>query len=89
MTGCIGTTFTAEDKNRDPRELAQRLYQGLRIHCCDLEELIESDSGAFSEKDLKRLDKAVTVMKVGFKIMKKVVRNADAHQKSVRLIASR
>jgi hypothetical protein len=88
MTGCMGTTFTSEDKDRDPREIAQNLYRGLRVHCCDLEELIESASGTFTEKELKRLDKAITVMKVGFKIMKKVTRGTKSSRKVVRLIAS-
>jgi hypothetical protein len=88
LTGCIGTTFTAQNKSSDTRELAERLYRGLRVHCCDLEELIDRDPAAFTEKELKRLDKAVTVMKVGFKIMKKVVRT-ESVQNPVRLIAAR
>ncbi len=48
------------------------VYNELRGHCAALEELIEA--GDFTEKELKRLDKAVTVMKVGFKILKKVLK---------------
>ena len=48
-------------------------YKSLRLDCIELEELIGNGRG-LSDKDLKRLDKAVTVMKVSFKIVKKVLR---------------
>lgn len=47
-------------------------YVELRSECAGLEELIER--GDLTEQDVMRLDKAVTVMKVGFKIVKKVLR---------------
>lgn len=58
-------------------ELALHQYNDLRFTCHELEELIASVEGdpGWSEKDLKRLDKAVTVMKVGFKILKKVLKS--------------
>jgi hypothetical protein len=57
--------------------LAIDQYNNLRFTCHELEELISvvEDHPDWSEKDLKRLDKAVTVMKVGFKIMKKVLKS--------------
>jgi hypothetical protein len=56
--------------------LALHQYNDLRFTCHELEELIASVEGeeGWTEKDLKRLDKAVTVMKVGFKIFKKVLK---------------
>lgn len=48
-------------------------YQNMRLDCIELEELIGNGEG-LSEKDLKRLDKAVTVIKVGFKLIKMVLR---------------
>jgi len=51
-------------------------YRELRKACSRLEKLLQritdADDRALTDKDLKRLDKAVTVMKVGFKIVKKV-----------------
>lgn len=49
-------------------------YVDLRRDCIAIEELIER-GGELTADDLKRLDKAVTVMKVGFKIVKKVLRS--------------
>jgi hypothetical protein len=51
----------------------ETLYYDLRSTCAALEIAIENNDNGFSEKDLKRLDKAITVMKVGFKIMKKAL----------------
>lgn len=51
-------------------------YRKLRTDCSHLEHVLQtitdSSSEAISDKEMKRLDKAVTVMKVGFKIVKKV-----------------
>lgn len=56
-------------------DMLARCYTGLRQEGIDLEELIGSfEPGEFTEKELKRLDKAVTVMKVGFKLIKMVLR---------------
>ncbi len=52
-------------------ETIPEAYNALRAACERLECLIEA-SDDLTEKDLKRLDKAVTVMKVGFKLLKKV-----------------
>ncbi len=63
-------------------------YNDLRWTCHQLEELLsvaESDPD-FSEKDVKRLDKAVTVMKVGFKLVKKVL-NARFRRRHRALLA--
>lgn len=49
-------------------------YVDLRRDCIAIEELIERSSDLTAD-DLKRLDKAVTVMKVGFKMVKKVLRS--------------
>lgn len=53
-----------------------RSHQRLRRVCCQLEERIEGQEreGLLSEKDMKDLDKAVTLLKVGFKKVRKVVR---------------
>lgn len=61
----------------DPKSLATVIYNNLRCDCVELEELIEhaTAAGTLTEKELKRLDKAVTVMKVGFKIVKKVLKH--------------
>jgi hypothetical protein len=47
-------------------------YTELRRAGIELEEVI--GAGGFTEDELKRLDKAATVMKVGFKMVKKVLR---------------
>lgn len=52
-----------------------RVYGVLRNACVDLEQLIEANNG-LTKKELMRFDKAVVVMKVGFKIMKKALRKA-------------
>jgi hypothetical protein len=55
------------------------IYTNLRFECAELEHLI--GAGQFSEQDMKRLDKAVVLMKVGFKILKKVARKASGGRK--------
>jgi hypothetical protein len=63
------------DENPTPTEdRLRRDYANLRLDCADLEELLGSLPSDLTAKDLKRLDKAVTVMKVGFKIVAKVLR---------------
>lgn len=52
----------------------EEAYESLRFHCSRLEELLEANGQSLNEKALKRSDKAVTVMKVGFKILKKAIR---------------
>lgn len=57
-------------------DVLAQTYSDLRQNCIDLEEIIASSQtgdSELSEEDLKRLDKAVTVMKVSFKLVKKVL----------------
>jgi hypothetical protein len=51
----------------------EQAYDALRFHCERLEELLEANAEGHGDKALKRSDKAVTVMKVGFKILKKAI----------------
>lgn len=53
-------------------------YDRLRADCESLERLLESNPCNLDEKALKRADKAVTVMKVGFKILKKAIKKQPA-----------
>lgn len=58
--------------------LLAHIYGELRHHGDELESLLgalDIDPRGFTEEDRKRLDKAVVVMKVGFKIVKRVLRN--------------
>lgn len=53
---------------------AEQAYDALRFHCERLEEILEDNTQGLTDKALKRSDKAVTVMKVGFKILKKALK---------------
>lgn len=55
-------------------QTVEQAYDALRFHCERLEELLEANTERHSDKTLKRSDKAVTVMKVGFKILKKAIK---------------
>lgn len=57
-------------------ELLLRSYCDLRFTTHEIEEIIavSYNDPNFSEQDIKRLDKAVVVMKVGFKMLKKALR---------------
>lgn len=55
-------------------ETIEQAYDALRFHCERLEELLEANAEGHGDKALKRSDKAVTVMKVGFKILKKAIK---------------
>lgn len=58
-------------------DLLARAYADLRADCIAVEEIIgalNERPGGFTDKDLKRLDKGVTVIKVGFKLIKMVLR---------------
>jgi hypothetical protein len=60
------------------------IYARLRNDCIELETILEKASqgnSSVSERNLKRLDKSVTVMKVGFKIMKKAIRKINEERK--------
>lgn len=63
----------APDDEPGTTDQMARSYANLRFECADLEAII-ADAKGLTEKDLKRLDKAVTVMKVAFKIVAKVLR---------------
>ncbi len=66
-----------EPEREKPTKEEDRLYRdysNLRLDCIALEEFLGSDPHGMSEKDLKRLDKAVTVMKVAFKLIARVLR---------------
>ena len=60
---------------RKKPETPSEAYDALRAACSSLEELIEQGEadGTLDVVALKRLDKAVTIMKAGFKIVKKVL----------------
>jgi hypothetical protein len=62
------------EHKKDVDGIMNYIYQHFRDACATLEETIERHDAELSEKDKKRLDKAITVMKVGFKIMKFVLR---------------
>lgn len=52
----------------------EQAYDALRFHCERLEEILEANAEGHNDKALKRADKAITVMKVGFKILKKAIK---------------
>ena len=57
----------------DAMEMIAAAYRKLRQDASHLEKVLQTiTDDTLTEKELKRLDKAVTVMKVGFKIVKKV-----------------
>jgi hypothetical protein len=66
-----------EPKQPTPSEKRlARIYQECRLAVIHLEELIEeaSEKDELTAEDLHRLDKAVVVQKVGFKIVKRILR---------------
>lgn len=67
--GCPNGTPTPSGEIRE----LLAAYVDLRRDCIAIEELMARTT-ELSPDDLKRLDKAVTVMKVGFKVVKKVLR---------------
>lgn len=63
-------------------DVLAQTYCDLRRNCIDLEEIIagcQVEEDGLSEEDLKRLDKAATVMKVSFKLVKKVLGRHGRH----------
>lgn len=65
---------------KDPtptEDLLARTYAGLRLEIAELEVLMAGGEG-LSERDLKRLDKGVVLMKVGAKLVKRVLRTHGA-----------
>jgi hypothetical protein len=67
-----GTPWPIPDGAPDEIRALHDAYADLRRACSKLEKRIGKVD--LSEKELKRLDKAITTMKVGFKIAKKVIR---------------
>lgn len=61
-----------EDDDPNVRAIAAT-YVNLRAECDAFENLL-GNGGGLTEKDAKRLDKAASVMKVGFKLMKKALK---------------
>ena len=59
--------------SHNPQTIEQA-YDALRFHCNRLEEILDASGHNMTHKALKRSDKAVTVMKVGFKILKKAIK---------------
>lgn len=77
----LKTKLTDTDRQVDPTIAMARIYDELRTDCSDLEELLtlaeaNPKSPMLMAKDLKRIDKAITVMKVGFKILKKALKKS-------------
>jgi hypothetical protein len=69
---------TKEDKN------LLHNYQELRHYTEEIEILIGSlykNTANFDEKDIKRLDKAIVVIKVGFKLIKMTLRKHGFKQR--------
>lgn len=71
-------TIGPEDWVYKPPQSVEQAYDALRFHCERLEELLEANAEGINDKALKRSDKAVTVMKVGFKILKKAIKKRPA-----------
>lgn len=73
----------APEKEREPTPTEDVLldaYQCLRLDIDELEQIIGGGDG-LTEDDLKRLDKAVTLIKVGAKMVKRVLRAHGASGK--------
>lgn len=51
----------------------EQAYEALRIACERLEIIMERDQESIPHKTFKRCDKAVVLMKAGFKIVKKAI----------------
>ena len=61
-----------EEKPTEDEEKLAAIYQDMRVATARLEQLIESST--LSAKDLHRLDKSVVVQKVGYKMIKKILK---------------
>lgn len=67
-----------EEAKRRPQEIEETMrwiYIHFRVGFSELEQTIEARGEELSEEEAKRLDKAMVVMKTGFKMMKKVIRS--------------
>jgi phytoene/squalene synthetase len=68
----------AEELKRDIEDIDEQInwgYAQMRIVEAWLEEVIERNEAALSEKDQKRIDKALVVTRTGLKMLKKVVKS--------------
>lgn len=70
----------------DPEKALRLHYEHLRAVCVEMERILGADHD-LPPKMVKRLDKAVTVMKVGFKIAKKAMKARKATGAVVRFPA--
>lgn len=62
--------------NPTPEQLKlATLYQTLRMDMEEFEALIGNQSSSFTEKELKRLDKAAILINTGLKLTKKVLKS--------------
>ena len=71
-----------EANKRDLEEIDEQInwgYSQMRIIEAWLEEAIERNEAALSEKDSKRIDKALVVTRTGLKMLKKVVKSRAQH----------
>jgi hypothetical protein len=81
---------TPPDGPTDPVSSLRRRYLELRASCHELEAALGSvlpGTGGLTAKDIKRLDKAVTVMKCGFKLAKKALKRPAAATPGLRRVA--
>lgn len=74
--------FVDADDNSNVRAIAAT-YVNLRAECDAFETFLGNGNG-LTEKDAKRLDKAAGVIKVGFKLMKKALKQ---HAKARKVVA--
>jgi hypothetical protein len=72
----------AEEQKRDLEDIDEQInwgYSQMRIIEHWLEEAIERNEAALSERDQKRIDKALVVTRTGLKMLKKVVKSRAPH----------
>src|ERR1700730_11187606 len=62
------------EHQHDVDGIMEYVYQHFRNACATLEETIERHDVELSEKEKKRLDKSIILMKMGFKLMKFVMK---------------
>jgi hypothetical protein len=71
-----------EKLKRETEDIDEQInwgYSQMRIIEAWLEEAIERNGAALSEKDDKRIDKALIVTRTGLKMLKKVVKSRAPH----------
>lgn len=72
----------ADEQKRSLEEIDEQInwgYSQMRIIEAWLEEAIEQNEASLSEKDSKRIDKALVVTRTGLKMLKKVVKTRAPH----------